>query len=145
MENLLEGIAPFRHWYINPNEKSTQLVIDRRVGSGRFGQTVLTNSGFSWFWQTISELRTIWWPLFFHFWELCFHKIQLWKYNLFNNCLDSWSHKEKMGHLNIRFQKFFARTDQTHCLSERFGRTDPNRRVGRSLIRSPSLIVTALE
>ena len=29
---------------------------------------------------------------------------------------------------------FFARTDRTHCLRELFGRTDPNRRVGRSLL-----------
>ena len=36
---------------------------------------------------------------------------------------------------------FFARTDRTHCLSERFGRTDPNRRVGRSLhIRTRTLV-----
>ena len=24
MEHLLEGIAPLRHWYINPNEKSNK-------------------------------------------------------------------------------------------------------------------------
>ena len=24
MEHLLEGIAQFRHWYINPNEKSNK-------------------------------------------------------------------------------------------------------------------------
>ena len=24
MEHLLEGIAPLRHWYINPNEKSEE-------------------------------------------------------------------------------------------------------------------------
>ena len=24
MEHFLEGIAPLRHWYINPNEKSTK-------------------------------------------------------------------------------------------------------------------------
>ena len=31
-------------------------------------------------------------------------------------------------------RKFFARTDRTHCLRELFGRTDQNRRVGRSLV-----------
>ena len=30
-------------------------------------------------------------------------------------------------------RKLFARTDQTQCLSERFGQTDQNRRVGLSL------------
>ena len=46
---------------------------------------------------------------------------------------------EKRGHRTVRFRKFFARTDRTHCLSERFGRTDPNRRVGRSLVISVSI------
>ena len=40
------------------------IVMHRRVGSGRFGRTVLTNSGNGQFWQRISELRTVRWPFF---------------------------------------------------------------------------------
>ena len=36
-------------------------------------------------------------------------------------------------------RQLFARTDQTQCLSERFGRTNPNRQVGRSLLMSGSM------
>ena len=32
-------------------------------------------------------------------------------------------------------QKFFARTNKTHCLSERFSRTNPNRPVSASLTK----------
>ena len=40
------------------------IVIDRRVGSGRFGRTVLTNSGFGRFWQRISETELFGDPFF---------------------------------------------------------------------------------
>ena len=49
------------------NRHVLEIVIDQHVGSGRFGQTVLTNIGFGRFWQTISELQMVRWPLFSFF------------------------------------------------------------------------------
>ena len=48
-----------------------------------------------------------------------------------NSSIVHQAHKVGQGSAEL---VFFARTDRTHCLSEWFGRTDPNRRVGRSLI-----------